>query len=472
MTDQVEYITAEEYENLSESEKEYYELEEGDLSLRTLYNKMSPWDTNQKPVYKAIEKVHGKKALNHLKKAVDHGSIGNDKKEEDHFDKAMAASGDRNRASATGGRDRSANRARFGIKPAQGVKKEETDYEFSNQFEEDAVLESMAADSLKPNSRSAGSDPKSKVEYLTAIVGKLAAAKKEDLVKWFDDTQAQFGPGKDWGVGDKSAANQSTIDMKGGKGPKTRDPMPKLSVKEDVEEMFVGQDLSEEFKTNAVTIFEAAVTARTSLEIARLEEEYELNFNEAIEHITEELSNKVDSYLEYVVETWVKDNEVAIESSLRNELAEEFIDGLKNLFAEHYIDVPQDKISVIESLADKVSELESKLDEVIEENVAMGRALLESEKNDIFGEMSEGLTLSQQEKFSALAEGIDFDGDLDLYSKKLSVVKENYFSSQQKSVATTNIEEETFEGETSNQIISNDPSVNRYVQAIARSVKK
>jgi hypothetical protein len=339
-----------------------------------------------------------------------------------------------------------------------------------NIEEEDAMLESMASDSLKPNSRSGGSDPKSKVEYLTAIVGTLASAKKEDLVKWYNDTQSLYGPGKDWGVGDKSAANQSTIDMKGGKGPKTRDAMPKLSVREDVEEMFNGQDLSEEFKQNAATLFEAAINARFVLEAARLEEEYETKLSESIEVIEEEISSKIDTYLDYVVETWLKDNEVAIEASLRNELAEEFIEGLKNLFSEHYIDVPQNKMDVIGELADKVTELESKLDEAIEENYVIKNALVESEKKDIINDMSDNLTLSQHEKFKALAEGIDFDGDLEVYSKKLSFVKENYFG-EKKPVAIVNIEEETFEGETAPSNVSIDPAVNRYVQAIARSSK-
>jgi len=339
---------------------------------------------------------------------------------------------------------------------------------------EEEVLDeaSMAADSLKPASRSGGSDPKSKIGYLTAIIGTLAAAKKEDLVKWYNDTQSLYGPGKDWGVGDKSGANQATVDMKGGKGPKTKDAMPKLSVKEDVEEMFNGQDLSEEFKDNAATLFEAAINARLVLETTRLEEEFETKLTEAVSSIEEELSSKVDSYLDYVVESWIKENEVAIEASIRNELAEEFIEGLKNLFAEHYIDVPQDKMDVIEGLAEKVEELESKLDEVIEENVAMKDALVESEKKEVFNSMLEDLTLSQQEKFRALAEGVDFDGDLEVYSKKLSIVKENYFAEKKAPVVTSNIEEETFEGEAAPNTVAVDPVVNRYVQAIARSVKK
>lgn len=339
--------------------------------------------------------------------------------------------------------------------------------------EEEVVLDeaSMAADSLKPASRSGGSDPKSKVGYLTAIIGTLAAAKKEDLVKWYNDTQSLYGPGKDWGVGDKSAANQATIDMKGGKGPKTRDAMPKLSVREDVEEMFNGQDLSEEFKDSAATLFEAAINARLVLETARLEEEFDNKLNEAVVAIEEELSSKVDTYLDYVVESWMTENEVEIEASIRNELAEEFIEGLKNLFAEHYIDVPQEKMDIIEGLAEKVEELEKKLDEAIEENVAMYDALVEAEKKEIFGAMLEDLTLSQQEKFKALAEGVEFDGDLEVYSKKLSIVKENYFN-EKKPAAVSTIEEETFEGDAAPQNVVVDPVVNRYVQAIARSVKK
>jgi hypothetical protein len=337
---------------------------------------------------------------------------------------------------------------------------------------EDTLEEgTMAADSLKPASKSV-SDPKSKVEYLTAIVGTLAAAKKDDLVKWFDQVQSQFGPNKDWGVGDKSAANQATVDMKGGKGPKTKDAMPKISVKEDVEEMFVGEDLSEEFKEKASTLFEASVAARTSIEIARLEEEYEEQMEIAVAEINEELTGKLDTYLDYVVENWIEQNEVAIESALRNELMEEFLDGLKNLFAEHYMNMPQEKVEVVEALATKVEELEARLNETISENTEMKQILAEVEKDHIFESMIEDLALSQQEKFRALSEGIDFDGDLEAYAKKLLIVKENYFATEKRAPSSTNIVEETFEGEVGTETVAVDPSVNRYVQAISRTIKK
>jgi hypothetical protein len=295
---------------------------------------------------------------------------------------------------------------------------------------------------------------------------------KKDLVKWFDQAQAVFGPGKDHGVGDKSGANQSSIDMKGGSGPKTRDAMPKLSMKEDVEDMFSGQDLTEEFKDKVSTLFEAAVSARAIVEEARLEEEFEAKLEEAVAEINEELTNKVDTYLDYVVEQWMEDNEVAIESTLRNELTSEFIEGLKGLFAEHYIDVPQEKISVIESLADKVEKLEEKLTESISETVELKKAFVEVEKKEVFESYLSDLALSQQEKFAALAECVDFDGDLGVYSRKLAIIKENYFATEKRVFVSTNIVEETFEGDTSTDVVSVDPVMNRYAQAITKSVKK
>ena len=136
--------------------------------------------------------------------------------------------------------------------------------------------------------------------------------------------------------------------------------LPKLNVKEDLEPMFDGEDLSEEFKEKTATLFEAAVSARTSLEIARLEEEFETKLEEHVSTITEELTSKLDTYLDYAVENWMEENQVAIESALRNEIMEDFLDVLKGLFAEHYIDVPESKVDVLEALADKVETLDRK----------------------------------------------------------------------------------------------------------------
>lgn len=348
-----------------------------------------------------------------------------------------------------------------------------TDQVENNEVTEDTIEEgSLAMDSLKPASKPTGADPKSRIEMMTAVLKGMDSMPKKDFVKWFDQQQAVFGPGKDYGVGDKSGSNQSSIDMKAGSGPKTKDAMPKLSVKEDVEEMFAGSDLTEDFKEKASTLFEAAISARIITETARLEEEFETKLEEAVAEINEELNSKVDAYLDYVVEQWMEDNAVAVESTLRNELMDEFIEGMKNLFAEHYIDVPQEKVNVIESLASKVEELEAMLDEQISENAEIKRSLIDVEKKEVFESFLDNLAMTQQEKFAALAEGIDFDGDLEVYARKLAVIKENYFSTEKKAPVSTNIEEETFEGETAANLVALDPSVNRYVQAISRTVKK
>ena len=337
--------------------------------------------------------------------------------------------------------------------------------------EEDGLEEeTLAASTLHPGAKSV-SDPKSKIGMMQAVMGQMHQMSKGDLTHWFNATQAQFGPGKTYGVGDNSAQNTSSIDMKTGKGPKTKDAMPKLGIKEDVEEMFNGYELSEEFKEEASTLFEAAVSARLIAETARLEEEFEQKLAEELAVFNEDLTSKIDTYLDYVVENWMKENEVAIESTLRNEIMEEFMDGLKNLFSEHYISVPEDKVDVLEALAEKVSALEEKLDETISENAALKGTLIEDQARDIFEELASDLALTQQEKFAALAEGIEFDGNLNTYAKKLNIIKENYFHNDS-ATYSSNIEEETFEGEISETTRYVDPQVNRYVQAIARNVKK
>ncbi len=329
---------------------------------------------------------------------------------------------------------------------------------------------SIAAATLKPGSRTEA-DPKSKIEFMQRTLGAMSGMKKEDLSKWYEQAMALIGKeASSLPAGANADANQSSVDMKTGKGPKTRDAMPKLSVKEDVEEMFDGEDLSEEFRDRATTLFEAAVNARLTVEVAKLEEEYEARLDEELGSIVEETEKNLDTYLNYVVERWMDENRVAIESTLRSEITEEFIGGLKNLFAEHYIDVPADKIDVVESLTAKVEELEEQLHEAISVNRELTEAVVESSRQEVFEELSEDLTLAQAEKFAALAEGLEFDGDLDVYRTKLSVVKEKYFAQKTHS---SNIEEETFEGEAlTESTVSVDPTVNRYVQAISRTIKK
>jgi hypothetical protein len=348
--------------------------------------------------------------------------------------------------------------------------------------------DSIAMATLHPDSRPAGDDPKSKHSHIASMIGAMHAMSKDDLVKWYDDAMALIGkeashlPGH---ANEKS--NEDSLDMKashavGKGGASANDPMPKLdhknnplasreSMKEDVEEMFVGQELSEEFKDKATTLFEAAVNVRAMAEISRIEEEYESKLEDETAQILESVEKNLNTYLDYVVENWMKENEVAIESALRNEIMGEFIDGLKGLFAEHYIDVPEDKVDVIETMSQKIERLEEALNETISENTELKNVITEAEKTMLIDDLSEGLTVSQAEKFVSLAEGIAFDGNTETFKAKLETIKESYFAS---TVTQSNsIVEETFEtDETEMKTIPVDPSVNRYVQAISRTVKK
>lgn len=200
-----------------------------------------------------------------------------------------------------------------------------------------------------------------------------------------------------------------------------------VDMSEHIEALFAGEELSEEFKEKATAIFEAAVSQKIQEEIAALEEAYAETLEEHIEQIQEELSSNVDDYLNYVVEQWVSENEVAIEAGLRSELTEDFISGLRNLFAEHYIDIPEDKVSVVEEMGSKVSELEEKLNEEIERNVQLTKYLNESKHNEIVAELCEGLTSTQAAKLRSLSEGLEFTS-VNEFAQKVNILRENYFA--------------------------------------------
>jgi AcrR family transcriptional regulator len=201
-----------------------------------------------------------------------------------------------------------------------------------------------------------------------------------------------------------------------------------VDMSEHVAALFEGEDLSEEFKQKAIAIFEAAVTSTVKSELAAIEEAYAATLEEEVDGLKEELSSNVDDYLNYVVENWVSENEVAIEAGLRTELTEEFISGLRNLFAENYIDIPEEQISVVEELGDKVAELENKLNEEIERNVELNAILSESKKTEVMYAMTEGLTTTQAEKLKSLAENVEFTSEQE-YAHKVATLRESYFPS-------------------------------------------
>jgi hypothetical protein len=243
--------------------------------------------------------------------------------------------------------------------------------------------------------------------------------------------------------------------------------MMKKKMKEDVDALFADDStISEEFKSKVSTIFEARVNDR----VTQIEEEIETHYagmlEEAVQTIKDDLTEKVDDYLNYVIEQWMEENQIAIESGLRSEMTEEFISGLRNLFAEHYIDVPAEKIDLVSELATKVEELESSLNEEIERGIQIKKSLIESHKTEVVHVVCEGLTATQVEKIKSLAESVEFSTEEE-YKNKLETIRENYFPSGTKRADENQLHEEL--GDVEDKKVSSDPFVNAVAQAISKT---
>ena len=240
-----------------------------------------------------------------------------------------------------------------------------------------------------------------------------------------------------------------------------------LDVKEDVDALMSGEDLSEEFKTKAGTVFEAAIKSKLRSEIDRIHEEVKSEKETEMETFKDELTEKVDTYLNYVVEEWTKENELAIERGLKGEIAEDFISGLKQLFEDHYIDVPDEKYDVLEAQSEKIAELEDKLNESIQKNVEMteNNSLLVREQ--VISEVSEDLAQTEIEKFKGLVEDVDFTGE-ESFREKLSTLKESYFPKVKPAEGVRAIDDE--DGGTAQDIDTTD-TMHKYMSAISRDQK-
>ncbi len=240
-----------------------------------------------------------------------------------------------------------------------------------------------------------------------------------------------------------------------------------IDVTDDINEMLASGDFSEEFVENIQTIFKAAVEARVAKDRAEMEEEFETKLTEGLEAAVEDMNTKVDDYLSYAVNEWKEDNEVALETGLRAELAEDFIQGLHSLFTEHYIEVPEEKVEVVEELATKVEELEEKLNKQITENTELSKEIVGYKVDETFDSVVEGLADTQVEKMRTFAEGIEFS-DEDDFRKKLEVVRENYFPTKAPEAI---VEEDLDDPEDQDEVVS-DPAMNVYADAIRRTIRK
>jgi len=202
-----------------------------------------------------------------------------------------------------------------------------------------------------------------------------------------------------------------------------------VDVTEDVAALTNGEDLSEEFKTKAATIFEAAVITRVKAEVSKLQEEFDNQLAEQVEEIKEGLVEKVDGYLNYVVEQWIAQNEIALESGMKSEILESFVQGLKGVFEEHYIDVPEEKFDVLGDMQEKLEQLESKLDETVATNVDLTKQINEQKRIASVIDAGNGLADTDVEKFKGLAEELTYE-DADSFKKKLQTIRENYFTNK------------------------------------------
>ncbi len=238
----------------------------------------------------------------------------------------------------------------------------------------------------------------------------------------------------------------------------------KYDFTEDVDALVAGEELSEEFRQRAATIFEAAVTARVNDEVKALQEAFETTLTEEVEKVQTELAEKVDDYLSYAAETWMKENALQIEHGIKTEMAESFFNGLKGLFLEHNFTVPEEKFNLLDGMAGELNDMEAKLNEQIDANVALNKRVGEFVKMEIVNECAVGLAETQKEKLASLAEGVEFETEED-FRKKIETIKESYFTRKAETASAVEPTEEVSEPLVEE---TTSGSMSKYVDAIAR----
>ena len=242
-----------------------------------------------------------------------------------------------------------------------------------------------------------------------------------------------------------------------------------LDIDADVAALLQGEELSEEFQEKAKTIFEAAINAKVTEIKEDLESSYATVIEEQVAEFKTEMTERVDSYLEYVSSEWLEENQLSVEEGLKSEMSESFLSGMKTLFEEHYVSIPEDRYDVLESMVNKLDEMEGKLNEQIDRNVALNRRLAESTSDGILSDVSEGLAVTQKEKLATLAESVEFDSETD-YREKLVTLREAYFPSRPNASAQRDSSEYIAEEASMTQDISG--SMEGYLTALQRVSKK
>ena len=306
---------------------------------------------------------------------------------------------------------------------------------------------------------------------ISALFDKVNGMKKEEVSKRFSELMSVI-EAEDLGGETVDSASPEGDDVKiGKKKKKMKISMPEINVKEDIAALVEGEELSEEFKSKASTIFEAAVHQKVmevaSVKVEEMEKEYQAELQEEIVSFRSELTDKVDGYLNYVTEEWMKENELALESSLKSEITEEFMGGLKDLFTEHYIEVPEEKVDIVENLFDKVEDLEGQLNKSVQENIKVNNELNEYRKDKILEEVCNDLADTQSEKMKSLAEGVSYEDDSDNFEEKVKTIKENYFPNQQKQDENVEQVDLSSDGEEKTA-----PKMNQIMEAYSKAIAR
>lgn len=268
-----------------------------------------------------------------------------------------------------------------------------------------------------------------------------------------DEKQAEKGPNGSMNPhnGDQSPIRQGNA-VKG--------------MKEDMDALFNGEELTEEFKTKASTIYEAAVLARVTAEVTRIEEEFAAKLAEQVEQNTQGIVEQVDGYLGYIAEQWIAQNELALERGIKSEILEGFVNGLKDLFQEHYIEVPEERFDVLGEMEDTIASLEAKLNEQVEANVELTKTLAEAKRQEIVKSISEGLTDTETEKFMGLVEELSYE-DAETYETKVKTIRENYFTGKTTTEVSSVVTDAPVEVLTEEKKVKTiDPKMSAYLSAL------
>ena len=352
-----------------------------------------------------------------------------------------------------------------GATPAEPMKKLQADKHMKAEAAHDGKEDEDEKDE-KEMSEKEHEMPKTKSGMIQAMYDMMNKKKKSEIAASYHKMMNAMNGEDD----EKKEGMHDKEDEKDDKEKKeaVEHRVKSIDVSADVDALVSGDSsLSEEFKSKAATIFEAAVKSKVKSEIERLEGEYSNELAEAKEEVKGELTTKVDNYLNYVVEQWMADNELAIEKGIKGEIAEDFIGGLKQLFEDHYIDVPEEKYDVLEAKEKELEELKSKVNEMTEKSIEDKKVIDGYTKDEIFEETVDGLADTEKEKMKSLVEDISYDG-ADEYKKKLDTIKDSYFGTKKEAPATENVDTVNEDSNDGNTVTDMSSSMARYTAAISR----